>query len=70
MPPRIPDIAKVRQLIPPLTHEFHKGQAGKVFLAFCKKKCIIVTHFEIHKYQKKKKKKDELVLLVVQKSKQ
>lgn len=28
MPPRIPDIAKVRQLIPPLSQEFHKGQAG------------------------------------------
>ncbi|CAO3642254.1 unnamed protein product [Mucor hiemalis] len=30
MPPRIPDIAKVRQLIPPLSQEFHKGQAGRV----------------------------------------
>lgn len=29
MPPRIPDIAKVRQLVPPLSQEFHKGQAGK-----------------------------------------
>lgn len=29
MPSRIPDINKVRQLIPPLTGEMHKGQAGK-----------------------------------------
>lgn len=29
MPPRIPDIKLVRQLIPPLTQELHKGQAGK-----------------------------------------
>ncbi|KAI9361944.1 Ribokinase-like protein [Pilaira anomala] len=30
MPPRIPDIKLVRQLIPPLTQELHKGQAGRV----------------------------------------
>jgi hypothetical protein len=29
MPPRIPDLAKIRQIIPPLSHELHKGQAGK-----------------------------------------
>lgn len=29
MPARIPDIKLVRQLIPPLSHELHKGQAGK-----------------------------------------
>ncbi|KAI9272883.1 Ribokinase-like protein [Phascolomyces articulosus] len=30
MPSRIPDISKVRQLIPPLSAELHKGQAGRV----------------------------------------
>ncbi|CEG77552.1 Putative YjeF [Rhizopus microsporus] len=30
MPPRIPDIVKVRQLIPPLSKSMHKGQAGRV----------------------------------------
>ncbi|KAJ8660064.1 YjeF family domain-containing protein [Lichtheimia ornata] len=30
MPSRIPDINKVRQLIPPLSSEMHKGQAGRV----------------------------------------
>ncbi|KAL9547716.1 hypothetical protein PS6_006983 [Mucor atramentarius] len=30
MPARIPDIKLVRQLIPPLSHEMHKGQAGRV----------------------------------------
>ncbi|KAI9321806.1 Ribokinase-like protein [Dichotomocladium elegans] len=30
MPSRIPDIAKVRQLIPPLAADMHKGQAGRV----------------------------------------
>ncbi|KAI8881733.1 YjeF domain-containing protein [Backusella circina FSU 941] len=30
MTPRIPDISKVRQLIPPLSHHLHKGQAGRV----------------------------------------
>ncbi|RCH80795.1 hypothetical protein CU098_000165, partial [Rhizopus stolonifer] len=30
MPPKIPDITKVRQLIPPLCNSMHKGQAGRV----------------------------------------
>ncbi|KAI9491558.1 H-hydrate dehydratase [Zychaea mexicana] len=30
MPSRIPEISKVRQLIPPLSGELHKGQAGRV----------------------------------------
>ncbi|KAI8381163.1 H-hydrate dehydratase [Radiomyces spectabilis] len=30
MPPKIPDINKVRKLIPPLSGELHKGQAGRV----------------------------------------
>ncbi|GAN09462.1 ribokinase-like protein [Mucor ambiguus] len=30
MPAKIPDIKLVRQLIPPLSHEMHKGQAGRV----------------------------------------
>lgn len=38
MPPRIPDLAKVRQLIPPLSHELHKGQAGIIYLNLTYKK--------------------------------
>ncbi|KAI7859536.1 H-hydrate dehydratase [Circinella umbellata] len=30
MPSKIPDISKVRQIIPPLSPEMHKGQAGRV----------------------------------------
>ncbi|KAG0744870.1 hypothetical protein G6F57_001981 [Rhizopus arrhizus] len=30
MPPKIPDISKIRQLIPPLSSSMHKGQAGRV----------------------------------------
>jgi hypothetical protein len=41
MTPRIPDIAKVRQLIPPLSHHLHKGQAGNAL-------AITESFFEWH----------------------
>ncbi|CAM0135776.1 hypothetical protein VKS41_001792 [Umbelopsis sp. WA50703] len=30
MPPKFPDLGKIKQLIPPLVPEMHKGQAGRV----------------------------------------
>lgn len=60
MSARIPDIKKVRQLIPPLTNAMHKGQAGKQ-----EKK----VDFETRPFRNvKMHKKEELVSLVVQKS--
>jgi len=30
MPPKIPDLGKIKQIIPPLSSEMHKGQAGRI----------------------------------------
>ena len=32
MPPKIPDLGKIKQIIPPLSAEMHKGQAGRSLL--------------------------------------
>jgi hypothetical protein len=37
MPPKIPDLGKIKQIIPPLSSEMHKGQAGMSILRECLK---------------------------------
>lgn len=50
MPPKIPDLGKIKQIIPPLSAEMHKGQAGKSSLRVV---CLVVEERLIYSKRKR-----------------